>query len=67
MSYLSKITREQREANPTPQQVYADALRTLEHGVQAEVQHRLDALAYSPPEPPAAVRATIPACLRRIT
>lgn len=71
MSYLSKIMREQRDAHQTPEQTYEQARQVLEAGVREHVQHRLDTLAelakYAPVEPPAAVRATIPACFRRIT
>lgn len=70
MSYLSKIMREQRDAHPTPEQVHADALAALNRAVGREVQQEIDyrtAVLTAPMEYPAAVRATIPACFRRIT
>lgn len=69
MSRLSTFLRQEREAQheATPEATYERARLALERGVQRAVQSRLDVLAYRPPEPPAAVRVTVPSCLRRIT
>lgn len=77
MSRLSTFLRQERDAQheATPEARYERARQVLERGVQRAVQTRLNTdaalirtmLAAGQHEPPAAVRATIPACFRRIT
>lgn len=80
MTQLSRLLREFATAVESDQDIERKARRAADRAVQRAVQDEVNRLAANlphrlrdrrmanpTPEPPAAVRATIPTCLRRIT